>query len=74
MEREKRKAQIENEGEQREPRKTIKRQEEFFLKGVGGSWKEAMRRGGRHGRNKSSTPLAHPVYKGGAITAHSQHY
>lgn len=33
MEREKRKAQIENEGEQREPRKTIKRQEEFFLKG-----------------------------------------
>lgn len=30
MGREKHRAQIENEGEQREPRKTIKRRKEFF--------------------------------------------
>lgn len=33
MGREKRKAQIENEDEQREPRKNITRRKEFFLKG-----------------------------------------
>ena len=74
MEREKRKAQIENKDEQREPRKTIKRRKDFFLKGVGGSWKEATRRRGRHGRNKSSAPFVPPLCKGDAITAHSQRY
>lgn len=33
MGREKRRAQIENKGKQREARKTIKRRKEFFLKG-----------------------------------------
>lgn len=33
MGREKRKAQIEKKDEQREPRKTIKRRKDFFLKG-----------------------------------------
>ena len=74
MGRERRRAQIENEGKQREPRKTITRRKEFFLKEDWGSWKEATRRRGRHGRNKSSAPLVPPLYKGGAITAHSQHY
>lgn len=32
MGRERRRAQIENEGKQREPRKTITRRKEFFLK------------------------------------------
>ena len=73
-EREKRRVQIENKDEQREPRKTTKRRKKFFLKGVGGSWKEATRRRGRHGRNKSSAPLVPPLCKGDAITAHSQHY
>ena len=33
-----------------------------------------MRRRGRHGHNKSSAPLAPPLCKGDAITAHSQRY
>ena len=74
MGREQRRAQIENKDEQREPRKTIKRQEENFLKEDWASWKEAKRRRGRHGRNKSSAPLIPPLCKGDAITAHSQHY
>ena len=74
MEREKRRAQIENGDEQRGSEQTTKRRKGFFLKGLGGSWKEATRRRGRHGHNKSFAPIVPPVSKGDAFTAHSQRY